>query len=64
MTKAAVKTKKLRAARVDPPTDLGANAVGDISAALNLLRGKKDVALPANPAPATPAPAPEAGKSN
>jgi starvation-inducible DNA-binding protein len=37
MTKAAVKTKKQRDARVDPPTDLGANAVGDISAALNLL---------------------------
>ena len=36
MTKAAVKTKK-RDARLDPPTDLGANAVGDISAALNLL---------------------------
>ena len=36
MTKAAVK-KKTRDARLDPPTDLGANAVGDISAALNLL---------------------------
>ena len=37
-----------------------------LAAALNLLRGKKDVALPANPAPAAPAPvpAPEAGKSN
>jgi carboxyl-terminal processing protease len=34
-----------------------------LAAALNLLRGKKDVALPANPAPA-PTPAPEAGKSN
>lgn len=32
-----------------------------LAAALNLLRGKKDVALPATPAPA---PAPEAGKSN
>jgi starvation-inducible DNA-binding protein len=37
MTKAPAKTKKLRDARVDPPTDLGANAVGDITAALNLL---------------------------
>ena len=38
MTKAPAKTKtKLRDARVDPPTDLGANAVGDVSAALNLL---------------------------
>ena len=38
MTKAPAKAKtKLRDARVDPPTDLGANAVGDISAALNLL---------------------------
>jgi starvation-inducible DNA-binding protein len=37
MTKAPAKTKKLRDGRVDPPTDLGANAVGDISAALNLL---------------------------
>lgn len=37
MKKAAVKSKKQRDARVDPPTDLGANAVGDISAALNLL---------------------------
>jgi len=38
MTKAPAKSKtKLRDARVDPPTDLGANAVGDISAALNLL---------------------------
>ena len=36
MTKAAVKTKK-RDARLDAPTDLGLNAVGDISAALNLL---------------------------
>lgn len=37
MTKAAVKTKKQRDPRLDPPTDLGANAVGDIAAALNLL---------------------------
>ncbi|HET7715762.1 MAG TPA: DNA starvation/stationary phase protection protein [Bauldia sp.] len=36
MAKAVTKTKK-RDARLDPPTDLGANAVGDISAALNLL---------------------------
>jgi len=36
MTKAPAKAKK-RDARMDPPTDLGANAVGDISAALNLL---------------------------
>ena len=34
--KAAAKAKK-RDARLDPPTDLGLNAVGDISAALNLL---------------------------
>lgn len=45
---------------IDPAKDT------QLAAALNLLRGKKDVALPANPAPATPAPspAPEAGKSN
>ena len=36
MTKAPVKARK-RDARLDPPTDLGANAVGDITAALNLL---------------------------
>ena len=35
-----------------------------LAAALNLLRGKKDVALPATPAPATPASAPEAGKTD
>jgi starvation-inducible DNA-binding protein len=34
--KAAAKGKK-RDARLDPPTDLGENAVGDISAAFNLL---------------------------
>jgi starvation-inducible DNA-binding protein len=38
MTKAAKKTTvKKRDSRLDPPTDLGENAVGDISAALNLL---------------------------
>ena len=37
MAKAAARPKKTRDARLDPPTDLGANAVGDISAALNLL---------------------------
>ncbi len=37
MTKAATKTTRKRDARLDPPTDLGENAVGDISAALNLL---------------------------
>ncbi len=43
MTKAAAKASKAKAkaptrdARLDPPSDLGANAVGDISAALNLL---------------------------
>ena len=37
MTKAPQKTPKKRDARLDPPTDLGPNAVGDISAALNLL---------------------------
>jgi starvation-inducible DNA-binding protein len=36
MTKAATRAKK-RDPRLDPPTDLGENAVGDISAALNLL---------------------------
>jgi len=34
-TKAAASRTKKRDARLDPPTDLGANAVGDISAALN-----------------------------
>ncbi|WP_091838379.1 MULTISPECIES: S41 family peptidase [Bosea] len=43
---------------IDPAKDT------QLAAALNLLRGKKDVALPATPAPATPAPAPEAGKSD
>jgi starvation-inducible DNA-binding protein len=37
MTKAAKKAPKKRDTRLDPPTDLGPNAVGDISAALNLL---------------------------
>jgi starvation-inducible DNA-binding protein len=37
MTKAVTTVKKKRDARLDPPTDLGPNAVGDISAALNLL---------------------------
>ena len=37
MTKAVKKTVKKRDSRLDPPTDLGQNAVGDISAALNLL---------------------------
>ena len=37
MTKAAKKAPKKRDTRLDPPTDLGPNAVGDIAAALNLL---------------------------
>ncbi|MCB1501935.1 MAG: DNA starvation/stationary phase protection protein [Bauldia sp.] len=36
-TRAAAARTRKRDARLDPPTDLGANAVGDISAALNLL---------------------------
>lgn len=43
---------------IDPAKDT------QLAAALNLLRGKKDVALPATPAPATPASAPEAGKTD
>ena len=37
MAKTAKKAGRKRDTRLDPPTDLGANAVGDIAAALNLL---------------------------